>query len=56
MDSKNTILIKKFNKVYLDTIQHSKNIKIWIDSSKRKKGDLNHSIKHLENKYKERML
>ena len=43
--------IKEFNKIYLDTIQHSKNIKKWIDSSSRKKGDLNKSMQRLENKY-----
>lgn len=43
--------IKEFNKIYLDTIQHSKNIKKWIDASSRKKGDLNKSMKRLESKY-----
>ena len=43
--------IKEFIKIYLDTIQHSKNIKKWIEASSRKKGDLNKSMERLENKY-----
>ena len=52
-ENQNITLQKKFNKIYLDIFQHSKNTKNWIKHSSRKKGDLNKSIKNLEKKYKE---
>ena len=53
------VLQKKFNKLYLDTFQHSKNIKKWINPANnkpRKQRDLNKSMKNLEKKYKELVL
>ena len=52
-ENQNITLQKKFNKIYLDIFQHSKNTKNWIKHSSRKKGNLNKSIKNLEKKYKE---
>ena len=44
---------KRFKKLYIDTVKHEQDIRKWIASGKRKKGDIRRSIEGLENKYLE---
>lgn len=46
---------KKFNKIYIDTLKHSKDIEKWIRSGNRKKGDLRRSFERLQIKVKSLM-
>ncbi len=45
--------IKNFKKLYTDTIKHEHDIRKWIDSGKRKKGDIRRSLEGLDTKYQE---
>lgn len=45
-------LQEQFKKTYLDTVKHANDIEKWINSGKRKQGDIRRSIERLESKYK----
>lgn len=52
MEEKKVIKLKEqFKKTYLDTVKHENDIEKWIQSGKRKKGDIRRSIQRLETKY-----
>ena len=44
-------LKEQFKKTYLDTIKHANDIEKWINSGKRKQGDIRRSIERLNSKY-----
>ena len=44
-------LKEQFKKIYLDTVKHANDIEKWINSGKRKQGDIRRSIERLESKY-----
>lgn len=44
---------KRFKKLYVDTFKHEQDIRKWIESGTRKKGDIRRSLERLENKYQE---
>ena len=44
-------LKEQFKKLYLDTVKHANDIEKWINSGKRKQGDIRRSIERLESKY-----
>ena len=43
----------KFNQLYINTIKHEEDIRRWIESGKRKKGDIRRSLEGLDNKFQE---
>ena len=42
---------EQFKKTYLDTVKHAKDIEKWVNSGKRKQGDIRRSIQRLDLKY-----
>ena len=44
-------LKEQFKKLYLDTVKHANDIEKWINSGKRKQGDIRRSIERLDSKY-----
>lgn len=44
-------LKEQFKKLYLDTVKHANDIEKWINSGKRKQGDIRRSIERLNSKY-----
>ncbi len=50
-DEKIKQLQKQFNKLYLDTTKHCLDIEKWINSGKRKQGDIRRSLNRLTKKY-----
>ena len=44
---------KRFKRLYVDTFKHEQDVRKWIESGTRKKGDIRRSLKRLENKYQE---
>lgn len=43
----------KFNQLYINTIKHEEDVRRWIESGKRKKGDIRRSLEGLDDKYNE---
>lgn len=50
-DEKIKQLQKQFNKLYLDTTKHCRDIEKWIKSGNRKQGDIRRSLNRLTKKY-----
>lgn len=50
-EEKEKKLKEQFKKTYLDTVKHANDIEKWIDSGKRRQGDIRRSIQRLDSKY-----
>lgn len=44
-------LKEQYKKTYLDTVKHANDIEKWIDSGRRKQGDIRRSLQRLDSKY-----